>query len=70
MSNPRPFTPGEVCAEVEYILSVDPENPGKTFNWDAQCFRNYVDMQARAFIAQGLDVTATQIRAHANGVRQ
>ena len=37
----------ELIAEADYIRSVDPTNPGTTFNHDPSCFARYCEMQAK-----------------------
>lgn len=36
--------------ERQYILSVDPKNPGKAFNDDPACFAGYCQMQLNSFM--------------------
>jgi hypothetical protein len=51
----------ECITERNYILSINPVNPGETFNNDPQCFANYCNMQAD-IIGQRFPLMAHEIR--------
>lgn len=51
----------EACNEVSYIMSVNPCNPGPTFNDDPQCFDDYRNMQSRHAAASGHQEQAEQM---------
>lgn len=51
----------EACKEVSYILSINPKNPGSTFNRDPECFKEYREMQSRHARASGHDQQADQM---------
>ena len=44
----------EAYTEAEYIRSVNPINPGDSFNNDPECFATYCDMQANSMLALGM----------------
>ena len=41
----KQWTYETALAERNYIMSVDPKNPDRTFNHDPECFANYCNMQ-------------------------
>lgn len=47
--------------ELRFIESVDPRNPGETFNHDPDCFARYCNMQANAALRDGLRVLSMDI---------
>lgn len=50
--------------ELQYIQSVQPGNPGGTFNDDPDCFVRYVEMQAKQAVKHGKDGIAQEMLAH------
>ena len=48
--------------ELAYIQSVDPRDPGPSYNHSPACFASYCDMQANAAQRDGCHDLALQIR--------
>jgi len=46
MGNRKPKSSNEWAEEMKYILSINPLNPGSSFNNDPDTFRKYVKMQS------------------------
>lgn len=46
MGKQRPMTRTEAVDEANFILTIDPEKPGISFNWDSACFARYCKMQS------------------------
>lgn len=51
----------EAAKEVTYIQSVNPRNPGPTFNHDPECFTRYREMQSNHARKSGHDLQADQM---------
>ena len=51
----------EACKEVSYIQSINPRNPGATFNHDPECFQSYRNMQANHARRSGHERQADQM---------
>ena len=52
--------------ELDYILSVDPLRPGKSFSYNAECFARYCAMQARHVAESGHPDLAYAMHSYAN----
>ncbi len=52
--------------ELDYIHTVDPLRPGKSFSYNADCFATYCAMQARLVADSGHRDIAYAMHAYAN----
>ena len=52
--------------ELEYLHTVDPSHPGKSFSHNADCFARYCAMQARLVANSGHHNIAFAMHAYAN----
>ncbi len=62
MTKQRAMQHFEACNEVSYIQSVNPQNPGQSFNHDPSCFASYREMQAKHAEVSGHTLQAQQMR--------
>ena len=60
-SKAKPMQHFEAYNEVSYIQSINPRNPGKSFNNDPDCFARYRKMQSDHARASGHDLQADQM---------
>jgi hypothetical protein len=54
----------EANRELNYILSIDPADPGDNFNNDTECFARYCVMQSNHAINSSKHVVGLQIARH------
>jgi hypothetical protein len=47
--------------ELLYIESIDPRNPGPTFNDDPECFNRYRLLQSKLALADGFEALSAAI---------
>lgn len=50
--------------ELRYIQSINKNNPGSNFNYDPECFKRYVNMQATHAERDGFKEISDQMRNH------
>jgi len=60
-SRAKPMQHFEACKEVSYIQSINPRNPGSTFNHDPECFARYRKMQSDHARISGHELQADQM---------
>ena len=58
MYGPKKWTLDECRNELNYIKSVNPKRPGKSFNHDPDCFAEYCNMQANTMLHSGYRLLA------------
>ena len=57
----------EAVKEVTFIQSINPRNPGQSFNHDPACFEEYRAMQSHHARRSGHDLQADQMLMNAWG---
>tara|TARA_R100000789_G_scaffold54551_1_gene53383 strand:+ start:288 stop:497 length:210 start_codon:yes stop_codon:yes gene_type:complete len=63
----KPWNDAEANRELNYILSIDPANPGDNFNNDTECFARYCVMQSNKAINSSKHVVGAAIARHGEG---
>ncbi len=59
----KPMTEYEWLQEARYVEGVDPKKPGRLFNYDQECFKRYIQMQAVFCKKDGFFEIASRILA-------